>query len=305
MGGSVNGGGATINAAVAAEPAPAAAAAPADSAACDGGSATQFVPALPVPTQEIADAIKRLQQGVPGPVATPVRPTVGGGATTFFQAAQAAPVDAARVPFADGSSTIANLRAVSTARTQYMQQLTTALSADAQRTGTTNSIDRMKLDQEASLSGMIDGIIQRLEPLASTIDATENASILKVVDDANRLGSVDPVELARTMVQIEGSGHNLPASYMASAGKGQDLAQSLQTRITELSGQSFDVAERGGVPDPVALQQLSTVRQQRSDLEVALHGNLELAMTDPAAAQAKLDAALQLSDVAAVIRALA
>jgi hypothetical protein len=281
---------------------------------CGGGDATQFEPGSNVAAlhDQLADGLRQLQSmGVntgkdpgqhPGQFGMP--PVNGGGPMSRFQQIEQIAQTVALVPSVDGASALENLRRMSAARDQRVAHLQEAFAADQQVTGSINPVDAQKLQLETQLAGDVHRMIEKLTPLASTIDASEAASLVKLVSDSNARGRLDPAQLARVLVNIEGTAANLPASYLASANRAQDFAASVDARLDQLSNRVAQEANQTGNFDPAPLQQVSQLAADRAKLSDALKRNFDLAKQNPSEAQSRLDRALQSNDLATVIAAL-
>lgn len=278
---------------------------------CGGGAPTQFE--MP-PGSNVAglrgsleDGLRRLQAPAPGQHPGQFGPGLAGGGpggTTSFQAADAQEIRVPLLPITDGASAIENLRRLAGARTERLRILTDALATDSQAAGSTNPVNAQKLVFERQTSEQLNALVQKLTPLAPTIDVSEGTALLKLVGDANRTGQFEPSQLARVLIQVEGSAANLPASYLASANRGQDFAAGIDRQVTQLSNAVAGTANQTGSFDPVQLQQVTQLTQDRAKLSDALKRNFELAKTNPSEAQARLDRALRSSDLATVTAAL-
>lgn len=231
-------------------------------------------------------------------------PVGGGGTMTRFQQLEQIAQSVQLVPTVDGDSALENLRRLSAARDQRVAHLRQALQMDQQRYGSFNPVDIQKMELEQQLADDVQHMIRKLTPLVSTIDADEAASIVKLVGESNVRGRLDPAQLARILVQIEGSAAGLPASYLASASRGQDFAASIDARLDSMSTQVAQQANESVSIDPAALQQVSKLAQDRAKLSDALRRNFDLAKQNPSDAQARLDRALQSTDLATVIAEL-
>ena len=238
--------------------------------------------------------------GLPGQTGTSA-----GGPNSSYAQVEVSQVTVPLVQSLDGASTIRNLQTILAVRQDRVARLEQALRADAQRNGgTVNPVDLQKFSFEKSLTADVGALIQKLTPLAGTMDPSESAAVLKLVTQANQNGSLDPVQLARTIIQIDGSASNLPASYLASANRGQDVAATVKARLDQLSNDAAATANRTGSFDPAQMQQVTALAEQAKDLQLALRRNLDLAKANPADAQARLDRALQAPDVAQFLLAL-
>lgn len=316
MCGSVNGGGSAPISAAVASPIPAAVAtAPGGAAPAGviGANPTQFAGAtsLPLPLS-LEEQIRQAQQQLAarqgeaagGAIAVP-----GSSETTAFAKANAIDGRAVLTPVTDGASAIANLRKVVVARSERVEAMRVALAADGQRDplGRTSPADQLQLRLDGETVASAQAFLAKLEPLVQTIDAAEAKLLEQVIQRANDAGGLFPVDVARTVIQIEGSAIGMPASYLASANRGQDLAATVRARVVSESNRlaGSPMGPVTAQPDQRQLQAYRDLNAQSTQLSTALAANFEQARTNPAAAQAKLDAALQTTDVATVIRALA
>lgn len=310
-----------------------------------GGAAAKALPATPAtppalpparppvgggcgsPTQYAPDATQvgglqgQLEQGLrqlqalglqTGPLANPAQFTPGqlagggpAGAMTSFQRTHAHRFDIALMPVTDGASAIENLRRLAGAHGERVRLLSNAIEQDARQYGTRNPVDIQMFALERERSAQLDAMLERLRPLAPTIDASEGTALMKLVRDSNTTGMLEPAELARVMLNIQGSAANLPASYLASANRAQDFAASIDARIAQLSNATANAANQTGSFDVAQLRQVEQLTADRARLSDALRRNFDLAHANPSDAQSKLDRALQSTDLATVIAALA
>ncbi len=199
-----------------------------------------------------------------------------------FQSALADRVPIQLQPMQDGAAAIANLDTIVQAREQRISRIEDAFLSDPNAT----PADQKRLDQERRLLEETRGLRDKLATLAHTIDATEAGAILQLVGSANQRGSYHPERLAELMIQIEGSAHNLPASYLEAAMRAQELLE--QTR----NDMETYMQQLARSPDaqltPEALTPILEMEENQLAAQEALRANFELAKRDPAAAQAQL-----------------
>jgi hypothetical protein len=279
-------------------------------------SGTGWDPAPPASATDVDALNQQLQQGLqqlsqmgialPGTTAAAT-----GGTSSHFDQAVASSQQVAMVRVTDGASAVEDLDRIAAARQRRLASLEEAYAADIRETGHTDTADLQRLTMERTLTQQVSAMAAKMRPLASTIDAAEGRWMVSVVSHANSTGAMDPVELARLMLQVEGSAANVPASYLASANRGQDVAQQLQMQL-RMELMNVNQLPRpddpvGTVPttDPVAQQRAAELADQLARVQRGLKANFDLARADPAVAQAKLDAALATPDAAESLARLA
>ena len=188
-------------------------------------------------------------------------------------------------PMQDGAAAIANLDRIVQAREERVARIQEAFLTDPSAT----PADQATLDQERSLLRETRALRDKLSSLAQTIDANEAGAILQLVGSANQRGSYQAEQLAELMIQIEGSAHNLPTSYLEAAMRAQELLEQTRADMDKLMQQLADSANaNGGKVDQAALAQLQSMVQNQEAAHEALRANFELAKQDPATAQAQL-----------------
>lgn len=185
-------------------------------------------------------------------------------------------------PMSDGASLLRNLDSIVAARTERVARLEDAFLVDSNAT----PADQARLDQERALLRDTKALRDKLEQLASTIDASEAEAVLRLVGLANQRGEYVPEQLAEVMIQVEGSAHDLPASYL-------DLAQRVQDLLEQTRADMELVAKQAGDADPTTIAQLEEMTANQEAAQEALKANFELAKRDPATAQAQLQAFAQ------------
>lgn len=185
----------------------------------------------------------------------------------------------------DGASAIANLDRIVQAREERVARIQEAFLSDPSAT----PADQQRLDQERQLLQETKGLRDKLAALAPTIDQNEAGAILQLVSTANQRGSYQAEQLAELMIQIEGSAHNLPTSYLEMAMRAQDLLEQTRADMDALMQHVADTAKaNAGAVDQKALEQLRLMTENQQAAHEALRANFELAKRDPATAQAQL-----------------
>lgn len=244
---------------------------------------TGFDPASP--TDAAGGLAAQLQQaqgllvggGAPGGA-----PAGAVGATGSFQSAVADRAPIQLQPMQDGAAAIANLDTIVRAREERVARIADAFLTDPNAT----PADQQRLDQERRLLEETRGLRDKLATLAQTIDANEAGAILQLVGSANQRGSYHPEQLAELMIQIEGSAHDLPASYLEAAMRAQELLEQTRNDMEALMRQ---LAESPGAQlTPETLAPILEMEENQLAAQEALRANFELAKRDPAAAQAQL-----------------
>lgn len=250
---------------------------------------TGFDPARPSDSAgALASQLQQAQALLAG-TATGVAPTAGGDPAAIAVAAsgsfQAALADRAPIrlqPMQDGAAAIANLDTIVQAREERVSRLQDAFLSDPNAT----PADQKRLDQERQLLEKTRGLRDKLATLAHTIDATEAGAILQLVGSANQRGGYHPEQLAELMIQIEGSAHDLPASYLEAAMRAQELLE--QTR-GDMEAYMLQLAQSPNAQlTPETLAPILEMEESQLAAQEALRANFELAKHDPAAAQAQL-----------------
>jgi hypothetical protein len=204
----------------------------------------------------------------------------------------------------NGQTIIGHLSNIAAAQRQRIASLEAALQSDSQRTGTANAVDMQKLSLEKTRNEQLGMIIQKLTPLASTIDQNEAIAVAQLVQNANGTGAFDAAQLQRVMVHIEGSARNLPASYMAAADRAADVTAALQERVRTLSNEAAATIRQTGVPNQAQLQQVRAAQEQQMAFASAVKRNFDLAKVNPSVAEAALARALQATDPAQMVQLL-
>ncbi len=187
-------------------------------------------------------------------------------------------------PMSDGRAMVANLDSIVQARQQRVARLEEAFLADPAAT----PVDQARMDQERALLTSTETLRDKLTTLAETIDANEAAAVMRLVGDANQQGEYRPEQLAEVMIQIEGSAHNLPASYLELAMRAQELLEQSRQDIEEMTRLIAEAADKAGVIDQAALVELEEMSANQHAAHEALRANFEFAKQDPQAAQAQL-----------------
>lgn len=199
-----------------------------------------------------------------------------------FQAAVADRAPIQLQPMQDGATAIANLDTIVRAREERIARIEDAFLTDPNAT----PADQKRLDQERRLLEETRGLRDKLSTLAHTIDANEAGAILQLVGSANQRGSFHPEQLAELMIQVEGSAHNLPASYLEAAMRAQELLE--QTRA-DMEAYVQQLAQSPNAQlTPETLAPILEMEENQLAAQEALRANFELAKRDPAAAQAQL-----------------
>jgi hypothetical protein len=185
-------------------------------------------------------------------------------------------------PMQDGASAIANLDRIVQAREERVARIEEAFLTDPNAT----PADQQVLDRERQLLQDTRGLRDKLSTLAPTIDSNEAGAILQLVGSANQRGSYQPEQLAELMIQIEGSAHNLPASYLEAAMRAQDLLEQTRKDMDAMLEQLASSAN--GQLSAEALAPILEMEENQLRAQEALRANFELAKRDPAAAHAQL-----------------
>ena len=298
--------------------APAAPAAPTGAVAGQAGAgAATLAGGPPGSLQAVVEQLVSALQAVVAVLGGGSVPTSGGGPATkaggptgemrAFEAAARSTVAIQMPPdiAAGGASVIAYLDQVSAARTQRVAQLTQAIQADAAKFGTVNAIDQQQLVQEQQLSEHIAGLAEKFRPIAATIDPNEAAGIVDMVQEANRNGQLSQTRVLKTVVQVEGGAKGLPASFISS---GLRLADAQSRFVVEMQGMQEQLAASSnatGALDQAGLARITQRQGQLAQFHTAFKRVYDGAAANPAAAQAKVDAALAQPTLEGMIAALA
>jgi hypothetical protein len=138
-------------------------------------------------------------------------------------------------------------------------------------------------------------LLTKIGPLLATTDPAIRTKVEQTLQRADARGSFRASEVARLVVQVEGSAAGLPASYLHAADEAQDLAEAIEQDIDDAMTRVSQMLESEGASMDQLMPLLELVNQVLAALEqlqTRLRENYDLARTDPAAAETKLRAGL-------------
>jgi hypothetical protein len=145
-------------------------------------------------------------------------------------------------------------------------------------------------------------LVHKLARFSGTLDAHEVAAVEELLGRGQQAGGFSPAELARVMVQVEGSASGLPPQYLAAADAAQQVAVQLERDLEELVTRLNEVL---GGPDGSGREGMHLLDQvqQYADgmqlLQERLRANFELALEDPSLAIERLQSGMETSGFAA------